>query len=118
MFPLPTFTTEGWVSKDGVVTPLAAARYDYGGNHHNDALAFTLDGVAFTYDHSSFGYGFRSCAPPDCLQRMDAENPQAVADDGCTPARTHPIVCSKVQADATFEPLVDTFQKCPGDRNR
>ncbi len=118
MFPLPLFTTQGWVSKEGVVTALAAARYDYGGNHHNDVLAFTLDGVAFTYGHSSFGFGFRSCAPPDCLQRMDAANPQSVADDGCTPARTHPIVCSEVQADATFAPLVDTFQKCPGDPNR
>ena len=118
MSPLPSFATQGWVSKEGVVAPLAAAHYDYGGNHHNDVLAFTLDGVAFTYGHSSFGSGFRCCAPPDCLQRMDGANPETVADDGCTPARTHPIVCSKVQADATFDALVDTFQKCPGDRNR
>ena len=34
---------------------------------------------------------------------------------GCSKARTLPEVCVPIQAGGMHDPLVDTFQRCPGD---
>ena len=108
----PICTSEGaWMSRDGSVSTLANPAYDWGGNHHNDALEFDLDGHRYQYFHSSIGAGFRSCHTMDCLKVFDADG-AALVEDGCTAERTLPIVCVQVREDGTWEPLVDTFQPC------
>ncbi len=115
MFPIPVYQTEAWISIDGVVTPLEASDYDYGGNHNNDFFSFTHEGTNYMFYHSSFGYGWRRCQPMDCIQILDSEG--TVIEDGCTTERTLPIVCTPITGDATFAPLVDNFEYCEGDPN-
>lgn len=114
----PTFEVAGaWSRINDTIAPIAAT-YDYGGNHHNDSLHVTLEGTGYTIWHSSIGFGYRACAPPDCLLECDAgatcdaENPVV---DGC--AREpgagpppHPIVCVRVQPDGTIPPLLDPWR--------
>lgn len=110
-FPFPVYDeVKGFVAEDGSIVEVPAA-YDYGGNHHNDLLTITLGGVRYTWDHSSYGYGFRACAPPDCLKREEGD----AYTDGCQPERTLPEACIAV-ADPLPE-LVDTFETCPGDES-
>jgi hypothetical protein len=112
---IATYTTvSAKIAVNGTVSDLQDAAYDWGGNHHNDSLAFTYEGTHFNYYHSSFGFGWRSCQNMDCLQVLDDAG--AAKEDGCTSARTMPIVCSLIQPDGTYASLsVDTFAKCPGD---
>jgi hypothetical protein len=115
MSALPTFETKlAQISIDGAVTDLSSATYEWGGNHHNDSFSFVYGGQTFTYDHSSFGFGFRCCDDPDCLRVSDGAT---VVEDGCTKERTLPIVCVLIKPDATHDPLDDTFEHCPGDPN-
>ena len=95
----------------GQSLPLGDPRYDWGGNHHNEYLEFTLDGARYKLWHSSIGPGYRVCRPPDCMQVYAADG-TTVAEDGCEPLRTLPVTCSRVQQDGTWEPLVDTFEPC------
>ncbi|MBI5542317.1 MAG: hypothetical protein HY901_00385 [Deltaproteobacteria bacterium] len=107
-------TEGGWLSFANVVTPAAGALYDYGGNHHNDSLEFDFQGKHYRYYHSSFGWGFRSCMPPDCLEVYQGAT---LEEDGCRSGRTLPVVCVEVAHDGTVAPLVDEYEKCPGDPN-
>ena len=102
------------VSIDGVVSELANAKYDWGGGHHNDSLSFDYEGKTYKYYHSSIGFGFRSCQPMDCLNVYE---PGATAPEieGCSKARTLPEVCVPIQAAGMHDPLVDRFERCPGD---
>jgi hypothetical protein len=102
------------ISIDGTVSTLDNPAYDYGGGHHNDSLQFDYAGKTYKYYHSSFGFGFRSCQPMDCIDvyELGATTPET---EGCAANRTLPEVCVQIQADGTHDPLVDTFQKCPGD---
>jgi hypothetical protein len=109
-----TFQTVGWLSRNGAVTKLSSAAYDWGGNHHNDALDFEVDGVKYGYYHSSFGWGW--CQNMDCA-RIYASDGTTVQTDGCTHERTMPIVCSAIEADDTAQPLEDHFATCLGDPN-
>ena len=112
---LPQYTTVAWVSFENTIMPVSQATYDYGGNHHNDTLHFTLVGQKFTFFHSSFGWGYRSCQPMDCMRKLNDQD--QIIEDGCTPERTLPIVCRAIKDDGTFDELNDTFEKCPGDPN-
>jgi len=112
---LPIYTTLAWISVDNVVTDLASPEYNFGGNHHNDSFRFTHDGTPYFYYHSSFGWGWRACAPMDCIQVLDGNG--GILEDGCTTDRTLPIVCTPILEDGTFGSLEDTFVKCPGDPN-
>lgn len=95
--------------------PLAGVTYDYGGNHHNDSISLpSAEGMLKVY-HSSFGFGWRACHPPDCVQVLDGGT---VIADGCTPERTRPAICVLIGDDGSEPPLVDTFEPCPGDPNR
>ncbi|MCB9734955.1 MAG: hypothetical protein H6745_20400 [Deltaproteobacteria bacterium] len=106
----------GDIALDGAVTALADTAYDWGGNHHNDSLTFTYAGKSFTYYHSSFGFGFRSCQEMDCLQVRDQGG--ALLEDGCGADRALPAVCRQIGVDGTWEPLSpDTFAWCQGDPN-
>ena len=109
-FPLPVFgRVQGFMSEGGIVTALDDATYDFGGNHHDDQFAFTIAGVRYTYGHSSYGFGFRSCQIQDCVKREEGAN----FVDGCLPQRTVPVACISV-ADP-LPPLVDSFERCAGD---
>jgi hypothetical protein len=102
------------ISIDGVVSPLANAKYDWGGGHHNDSLSFDYEGKTYTYYHSSIGFGFRSCQPMDCLN-VHAPGATTPGTEGCGKARTLPEVCVPIEPGGTHKPLVDTFRRCPGD---
>lgn len=105
-------TTHGaWLSIDGEVFDVPAT-YSWGGNHENDWVRFEFDGYTFRYFHSSFGYGWRACQEPDCLQVYRDEE---LVLDGCEPERSIPVTCRRVRADGTFLPLTDNFEPCPGD---
>ncbi len=111
-FPLPIFDdVSAFVSDDGSITAVDGG-YDWGGNHHNDAFFIVVDGVRYNFSHSSFGFGFRACQPPDCLQIEDGDT----FVDGCGPDRSLPIACVDVA-----DPLPDfptSFEKCLGDPNK
>lgn len=104
-----------WMAMDGKVVSLAEPGYDWGGNHHNDFITFSWGGTKYKVYHSSFGWGWRACQPPDCMQVLSSGG--AVVEDGCTKDRTLPVVCVLVEADGTVPPLVDTFEPCEGDPN-
>ena len=113
----PTYTgAGGWISIDGQVSPLTNVGYDWGGNHHNDSMSFDWNGKHYSYYHSSFGWGWRACQNVDCIQVYGGDG-TTLETDGCSADRTLPAVCSAVKADGTYDPLVDTFAKCPGDPN-
>ncbi len=109
-------SNSGWLARAGEpLAQLTDVEYDWGGNHHNDSLVFSWNGRAYRYYHSSIGFGFRKCHDVDCMQVRAADG--TLIEDGCTPERTLPIVCRQVAADGTWEELVDTFERCPGDPN-
>ncbi|TNF36001.1 MAG: hypothetical protein EP329_05650 [Deltaproteobacteria bacterium] len=105
----------GWIALDGTVSPLTEVGYDWGGNHHNDSITFGWGGKRFTYDHSSFGFGWRACQEVDCLVVHDASG--TLVEDGCTVDRTLPAVCRQIAADGTWGSFEDTFAPCAGDPN-
>lgn len=105
-------TVGAWISFDGVVEPLVAAVYNPGGQHGIDFLDIRIGDLTFRYNHSSIGFGWRPCHTPDCLQVIMND---AMLVDGCQPDRSLPAVCRLVKPDGTFDPLVDDFQRCPGD---
>lgn len=115
MGAVASFTSKGWFSDGTTVTALAAAEYDWGGNHHNDSLAFDWNNLKYKAYHSSFGWGWRACQDMDCLVVNQPSGD--LIEDGCTTARTLPIVCEPILADGTHGPLVDQFAKCAGDPN-
>jgi hypothetical protein len=111
-FALPVYgDVRAQVLQDGVVTNLdgASVGYDYGGNHHNDFFYIIVDDVRYTLNHSSFGFGFRSCQPPDCVQTEGGENDI----DGCQPTRTVFAAC--IEVTDPIAALTDNFMTCPGD---
>lgn len=103
-----------WWSFGKVVTPASGTGYDYGGNHHNDSIDVSRGGKKLRYYHSSFGFGWRACMYPDCLQVLDGTT---VTEDGCTAERMLPVWCEKVADDGSLKPLVDAYKKCRGDPN-
>ncbi len=112
---VPVYTTAlAQISVGGAPTDLANAEYDYGGGHHNDSLRFDDQGKSYKYYHSSFGFGFRSCQPMDCID-VYAPGGTTPGTDGCTSARALPEICVLIKADGTHDALVDRFMKCPGD---
>jgi hypothetical protein len=112
---VPVYSVEqAQLSIDGDVEMLSSAVYDYGGGHHNDSLSFAHDGKTYKYYHSSFGFGFRACQMMDCLNIYEAME-TAPETEGCGSDRALPEVCVSIDGDGTHAPLVDNFQKCPGD---
>jgi hypothetical protein len=111
----------GWIKRDGSVFPMAA-HYDWGGNHHNDSLYFTVDGDLYLIWHSSTGFGWRACAPPDCLMPCASGTTSATCDytsgwqvDGCDreaggPPPPYPVICVLVAADGSVPALLDPWQ--------
>ena len=112
---IPVYATAlAQISVGGTPADLGSTQYDYGGGHHNDSFRFDYQGKTYKYYHSSFGFGFRSCQPMDCINVYEsgATTPQT---DGCTSARALPEICVPIKADGTHDPLTDRFMKCPGD---
>ena len=103
-----------WQKVGDTISELAGATYDYGGNHHNDHLLVPHGAHTLKIYHSSFGFGWRSCAPPDCAQiYSDAD----LLTDGCGADRALPSPCVMVQPDGSVPAIPDTFDKCNGDPN-
>jgi hypothetical protein len=102
------------ISIDGKVSMLEGVEYEYGGGHHNDALAFDYAGKSQRYYHSSFGFGFRKCQNMDCRDVYGSAS-TTLETEGCTSDRMLPEVCVSFEPDGTHGPLTDAFMKCPGD---
>jgi hypothetical protein len=118
--------------RGGEVFPTEGA-YDWGSGHHNDAIKFFLDGVLYVIWHSSIGWGWRSCAPPDCLLQCNPGTTYETCDylggysvDGCAreaggPPPPLPVICVLVNADGSVPDLVDPWSgedsllPCGGD---
>ncbi|MBN1944508.1 MAG: hypothetical protein JW797_02480 [Bradymonadales bacterium] len=126
-FPYPSFDEPGavsaWIRVAGQISPIEAT-YDYGGNHHNEWLTFTLDDQRFRIAHSSIGCGGRACAPPDCLQLCASTGPcEANADvvvNGCARETGSgppplPVICVTINADGSVPPLLDPWVSHPED---
>ncbi len=116
--PVPTSKVElAQISIGGVVTNLANPVYDWGGNHHNDALSFDYQGATYQYFHSSLGFGGRKCQDMDCIN-VYAVGGTTPKTEGCASTRTLPEVCVPIKTGGAHDPLVDKFAKCPGDPNK
>lgn len=100
---------------NGSLQSISPASYDFGGNHHNDYIKFTYQGYVFHYYHSSFGFGWRSCQPMDCMQVYESDD-STLVEDGCTSERTLPVVCRMANSDGSFDSFADNFTKCIGDQ--
>lgn len=111
---LPEFDSQGWISLDGKVSELAGEYYDWGGNHNNDYFEFDFDGKHYRYYHSSCGFGWRKCFPMDCI--VVSAPGGGIIEDGCGEDRSLPAVCMPIKEDGTYDPLIDAFEKCPGDQ--
>lgn len=98
---------------DGTTAGSVPAVYNYGGNHNNDTVTITLDDYQFRYNHSTFGFGFRACQPPDCLEVYHAADGGEV-QNGCLDDRALPEICVQVLTDGVVPELVDTFHWCRG----
>ena len=115
MSAMPNFTTDkAELYLNGKINAISSSNYDWGGNHHNDALTFSYNGKVYKYYHSSFGFGWRSCQDMDCLQVYESDGTTLI-EDGCTSSRALPVVCRQANADGTFDSFTDTFEKCYGD---
>ena len=111
MVALPRYVTGTAQFSTGEATAaLANAVYDFGGNHHFDTLSFDHAGKHYVYDHSSIGVGYRPCQPVDCMRVYDGTT---LVDDGCTAARTLPIVCVSIGEGPSHDTLEDRFEPCP-----
>ncbi len=109
---LKEFVVEGaWLASEGVLSSVSI-EYDWGGGHHNDSISVEVGELRWYIYHSSFGFGWRACNAPDCLQIYDGTT---MMEDGCEPDRALPVVCVEVGADGSVPELVDTFEVCEGD---
>lgn len=96
--------------------------YDWGGNHHNDSFRFKYDGKVFEYNHSSYGWGYRSCQEMDCLIVYKADG-KTVIKDGCgayeddlNKSRSLPVVCRFADIETgKFGDFTDKYELCLGD---
>lgn len=114
MSVMPSFETDlAELVLNGKKVEVKDVVYEWGGNHHNDQINFVFDNKKFSYNHSSFGFGWRICSEMDCLQVRDSNGNDIV--DGCTKDRSLPIVCRQVDEDGKLGDFKDVFERCPGD---
>lgn len=116
MSVIPEFSTDkAEFYINGKKETIDDAVYEWGGNHHNDNISFLYKGNVYSFAHSSFGFGWRSCQEMDCLTVSDED--ANVIEDGCTSERSIPVICRQVTGNKSYEAFEDTFEKCPGDSN-
>ncbi|MCP4111983.1 MAG: hypothetical protein GY749_41720 [Desulfobacteraceae bacterium] len=104
---IAAYDTEAWIKRDETISKFDAV-YDFGGGHHNDSITFELEGKEFKLYHSSFGFGWRSCYSPDCMQVGDEDGCQRQA---CSDRPALPVACMRVQADGTVPELVNPWEE-------
>ncbi len=110
----PIYQTQlAQLSLDGDVEPLTNAQLETG-NHAAYLLSFDYDGKNYSLAHSSIDFAYHACQNMDCMRIMEGST---LIEDGCTKARSLPVVCVPILPDLTHEPLIDTFAPCPGDPN-
>lgn len=124
--------SDAWIKIDGEISSTEAA-YDMGGNHRNDTISFEMGGNTFHIWHSSIGFGWRVCSPPDCLvvcnEGVECDNDGAfglvglgegIAENGCLrasgsgppPSR---VICGRIAYDGSVPDLHDPWSEKPGD---
>ncbi len=115
MSNIPVYENRGiWLSLSNNILVLDEPEYESGGNHKNNSMAFTYDNLRFRYYHSSFGFGWRSCQPMDCMQVSELDGD--IIEDGCTCDRSLPVVCISIQEDGSWsDDMSDQFEVCLGD---
>jgi len=136
MGDIPVFeNVQGWYRTEGAgpAWPTDAA-YDWGGNHHNEEIKFVFQDTVYDIWHSSLGFGWRACAPPDCLLTCAAGATFDTCDylggwvvDGCErvrpggPPPPSRVLCVAVTASGEVPPFEDPWTTdppllpCPGD---
>jgi len=126
-WPMPVYSSEAWIKRDGAVSELETISYDFGGNHHNDWLDFILDDRNYQLFHSSIGSGWRRCAPVDCMivckegmsctqdgeeSTIDVNGCERDAGDGKPPI---PVICMEIPADGSRPDFIDPWEAWEGD---
>ena len=110
--PMPAFATRRAVlAQDGEFTPLEQPVYEMVEHPFNSFFDFNLGAYHFRYDHSDIAEYGTACAPMDCIV-VTSRTDGSIIENGCTSARTLPVVCAQVQSDGTFKELVDEFENC------
>jgi hypothetical protein len=115
-------TDGGWIRDAQGVQALAQIAYDGGGNHHNDRATFFWNGRFYSVYHSSFGFGWRACAPPDCMQVCQDLECRSIVYDGCSRSACDKppalkVRCAVVQADGKVPERVDYWTAASGTQN-
>lgn len=109
----PVYETIGELWIGGSVRPLDAASYGYNPNPVWDTASFTVGTDVYVYSHSTATPDYEACDVMDCMNITNTS--YDILIEGCTCERLYPIVCVPVEADGTWEPLVDDYQICPDD---
>lgn len=129
-----TYEVSGaWIKIGGEVKSTEAA-YDIGGNHRNDTISFKMGGNTFHIWHSSIGFGWRVCSPPDCLvvcdEGVECDNDGAfglvgegpgIAENGCLRASGSgpppaSVICVRVGYDGSVPDLHDPWSEKPDNQ--
>jgi hypothetical protein len=114
------YTVEAaWIKVAEGIQPLTQVLYDGGGNHKNDRIVFEWKGKFYSFYHSSFGFGWRACAPLDCMQICEDKECRTVLYDGCnrTTCAGPPalkVVCAVVTTKGTVPELLDPWRQQSG----
>lgn len=117
------YTVENaWIKTAEGIRPLSQVIYDGGGNHQNDRITFAWKEKFFSIYHSSFGFGWRACASPDCMQICQDKECRTILYDGCHRATCASppalkVKCAKVKPDGTVPALLDPWAKQEGVAN-
>ncbi len=117
------YTVESaWIKTSEGIQPLSQVIYDGGGNHRNDRITFAWKGKFFSFYHSSFGFGWRACASPDCMQICQDKECRTILYDGCHRATCASppalkVRCAKVKLDGTVPARLDPWAKQEGVAN-
>ena len=124
MFAIPTFDggTKAWI-KEGEKWVPVKAKYDYGGGHNNDWIGLYYKDTSYILHHSSMGFGWRACTPPDCVKVCKKEtycsSPENTIENGCARKTGGgppplPIICVKINTDGSVPEMLDPWKKHPG----
>jgi hypothetical protein len=119
-FGTPAYSTPGAWLKTGDQIAEITGSYDAGGKHRNDYITFNVGDTKFIIGHSSIGWGWRVCSPPDCLIVCEngvdctADGVTGIQQNGCTRAAGGPppalqVICVQVNADGTVPEMLDPW---------
>ena len=120
MSAVPLFTNDsvtGWMKTENGIVSIQAG-YDWGGNHHNDSINVKIENHNYVIYHSSIGFGWRACAPPDCIlvceEGVEICDSYSAEVDGCSrePGSgppSLPVICVQILMDGSVPELLDPW---------